>query len=390
MGCIVYDGAIPDDLEQGIVGKGFPIEVYNVLGAGDAFMSGFLRGWLKGEPHATSATWANACGAFAVSRLLCAPEYPSWEELSYFLEHGSKQKALRKDEALNHLHWATNRRRPIDKLMALAIDHRSQLEEMPGNTPEKISAFKALAVQAAAKVADGRPGFGMLLDDKYGRDALFASGALKDFWIGKPIELPGSRPLQFEFSQDIGSRLIDWPVDHCIKCLCFYHPDDPAELKAEQTEKLKTAFEAARKVGRDILIEIISSKHGPLDDDTVARALTELYDAGLKPDWWKLEPQASAAAWKQVDAVIAERDPNCRGIVLLGLDAPQAALAEGFAAAKAAKAVKGFAVGRTIFADAAKAWFAGRMTDDEAVADMAQRFGALVEIWDFAGGPQSG
>ena len=154
--------------------------------------------------------------------------------------------------------------------------------------------------------------------------------------------------------------------------------------------KLKTAFEAARKVGRDILIEIISSKHGPLDDDTVARALTELYDAGLKPDWWKLEPQASAAAWKQVDAVIAERDPNCRGIVLLGLDAPQAALAEGFAAAKAAKAVKGFAVGRTIFADAAKAWFAGRMTDDEAVADMAQRFGALVEIWDFAGGPQSG
>ena len=47
MGCIVYDGPISDDLEDGIVGKGFPIEVYNVLGAGDAFMSGFLRGWLR-------------------------------------------------------------------------------------------------------------------------------------------------------------------------------------------------------------------------------------------------------------------------------------------------------------------------------------------------------
>ena len=86
MGCIVYDGPIPDDLEDGIVGQGFPIEIYNVLGAGDAFMSGFLRGWLKGEPHATSATWANACGAFAVSRLLCAPEYPSWAELTHFLK----------------------------------------------------------------------------------------------------------------------------------------------------------------------------------------------------------------------------------------------------------------------------------------------------------------
>jgi 5-dehydro-2-deoxygluconokinase len=68
----------------------------------------------------------------------------------------------------------------------------------------------------------------------------------------------------------------------------------------------------------------------------------------------------------------------------LGLDAPQEALAEGFAAAKTAKSVKGFAVGRTIFADAAKAWFAGRMTDAEAVDDMARRFGALVEIWNGA------
>jgi hypothetical protein len=78
-----------------------------VLGAGDAFMSGFLRGWLKDEPLKTCATWANACGAFAVSRLLCSPEYPTWAELSYFLKNGSKHRALRKDEAINHIHWAT-------------------------------------------------------------------------------------------------------------------------------------------------------------------------------------------------------------------------------------------------------------------------------------------
>ena len=39
MGCVVYPGAIPNRLEDGIVGQGFPIEVYNVLGAGDAFFS---------------------------------------------------------------------------------------------------------------------------------------------------------------------------------------------------------------------------------------------------------------------------------------------------------------------------------------------------------------
>src|SRR5208283_703433 len=106
----VYVGPIADDLEAGIVGKGFPIEVFNVLGAGDAFLSGFLRGWLKGEDLATSATWANACGAFAVSRLLCSTEYPTWIELKHFLDHGSPERALRKDATLNHLHWATTRR----------------------------------------------------------------------------------------------------------------------------------------------------------------------------------------------------------------------------------------------------------------------------------------
>nr|WP_210339417.1 5-dehydro-2-deoxygluconokinase [Ensifer sp. ENS08] len=384
MGCIVYDGPITDDLEDGIVGKGFPIEVYNVLGAGDAFMSGFLRGWLKNEPHATSATWANACGAFAVSRLLCAPEIPTWTELQFFLEKGSKERALRKDEAINHVHWATTRRRDIPLLMALAIDHRSQLEDMAAGDQallDRIPAFKVLAVKAAAQVAAGRSGFGMLIDDKYGRDALYAAGAHRDFWIGKPIELPGSRPLQFEFSQDLGSRLIDWPVDHCIKVLSFYHPDDPADLKAQQVAKLRSAFEAARKVGREILIEIIAGKHGKLDDQTIPRALTELYDAGLKPDWWKLEPQASRGAWAAIDAVIEARDPLCRGVVLLGLEAPYEQLKDGFAAARTSKKVRGFAVGRTIFADAGRAWLGGTMSDDQAIADMAGKFKALVDLW---------
>ncbi len=382
MGCIVYDGPISDDLEKGIVGKGFPIEVYNVLGAGDAFMSGFLRGWLAGEPLQTCATWANACGAFAVSRLLCAPEYPTWDELSWFLEHGSKHRALRKDDDLNHIHWATTRRGDWPKLMALAIDHRKQIEDIAGDQHDRIPAFKALAVQSALKVADGRPGFGMLLDDKWGRDALFAAGATEKFWIAKPVELPGSRPLQFEFSQDIGSRLTEWPVTHCLKVLCFYHPDDPADLRRQQIETLRVAYDAARKVGREILIEIIASKAGPVADDTTSRALTELYDAGLRPDWWKLEPQPSAAAWANVDTVIETRDRYCRGVVMLGLEAPMDALRAGFATAKSARTVRGFAVGRTIFADAAKAWFAGDMDDAAAIADMAQKFQELVDVWE--------
>src|SRR3954466_9078021 len=130
MGCVVFPGEIPASLEDGIKGPGFPVEVYNVLGAGDAFLSGFLRGWLKGERLETCCAYANASGAFAVSRLLCSPEIPTFPELQHFLKEGSRHKALRFDETINHIHWATTRRPEANTLMAFAIDHRMQLEVM--------------------------------------------------------------------------------------------------------------------------------------------------------------------------------------------------------------------------------------------------------------------
>ena len=383
MGCIVYDGPISDDLEAGVVGDGFPIEVYNVLGAGDAFMSGFLRGWLKGEALKTCATWANACGAFAVSRLLCAPEYPTWPELTHFLEKGSKERALRKDADLAHIHWATTRREESDELLAFAIDHRSQLEAVAdrlGVPRPRIDALKALAVEAAARVAKGRPGFGMLLDSTYGQKA-FPRAAREGFWIGRPVEKPGSRPLDFDHLADLGSHLVEWPVGHTVKCLCFYHPDDPAELKAEQERTLLRLNDAARTVGRELLVEIIAGKHGPLDETTIPRVLTRLYDLGIRPDWWKLEPQKNAAAWRAIESEIRARDPFCRGIVVLGLEAPEHELVEAFAAAATSPLVKGFAVGRTIFAEAAEGWLSGKMSDETAVADMARKFEKLVAAW---------
>ena len=384
MGCVVYPAAIPNALEDGIIGQGFPIEVYNVLGAGDAFMSGFLRGWLKGESFETSATWANACGAFAVSRLLCSPEYLTWTELQYFLKNGSTHHALRNDEALNHIHWATTRRKQPDQILSFAIDHRKQLEDMAdklGASRDKIAPFKRLAMQAIGKVSGGKPGFGTLLDDTYGREAMVDAAKL-GLWIGRPLEQPGSKPLRFEFTQDVGARLVDWPVTHTIKCLAFYHPDDPQDLKTEQTQKLRTLYEAARKVGRELLVEIIASKNGPMDQHTIARAMTELYAAGIKPDWWKLEPQPLAAAWDEIGKVIDAQDPLCRGIVLLGLEAPAEELAKGFKAVAGQKHVKGFAVGRTIFNEAASEWLRGAISDEAAVAMMAEKFGNLVKIWN--------
>jgi 5-dehydro-2-deoxygluconokinase len=49
MGAAAFTGAIPDSLDAGASGPDFPIEVFNVLGAGDGFMFGLLRGWLTDQ-----------------------------------------------------------------------------------------------------------------------------------------------------------------------------------------------------------------------------------------------------------------------------------------------------------------------------------------------------
>src|SRR5690606_28107922 len=118
-----------------------------------------------------------------------APEYPTWTELQTFLRNGSPHRALRKDEAINHVHWATTRRGDIPLLMALACDHRVQLEDAArraGADAARIEDFKVLSVKAAAKVADGRPGYGMLLDEKHGRHAMYEFAKHDFSWLGRP------------------------------------------------------------------------------------------------------------------------------------------------------------------------------------------------------------
>ena len=177
-------GAIPDDLEDGIVGQGFPIEVYNVLGAGDALHVRLparlaerraARDLLRPGPTPAAPSRSRAC--------CCSPEYPTCDELQFFLE--ARQPAPGAAQGRRRSTRSTGRRpagREPPALMALAIDHRAQLEEIAddaGAPRERIGAFKLLAVEAAAQVADGRPGYGMLLDDNYGREALFAAAGIR-------------------------------------------------------------------------------------------------------------------------------------------------------------------------------------------------------------------
>jgi 5-dehydro-2-deoxygluconokinase len=389
MGAAAFAEAIPATLDDGEAGPGFPIEVFNVLGAGDGFMSGLLKGWLDGEAWPVALTYANACGALAVSRHGCTPAYPSWEELQFFLKRGVEVPALRKDAALEQIHWSTNRRKNWASVRAFAFDHRSQLEDIAGATPVRIAAFKELCLEAALAVAQGRDGYGLLCDNRLGSRALHKAAG-QGLWIGRPVEWPGSRPLTLEpeLGPDFGG-LSEWALEHVVKVLCFCHPDDAPDMQAAQEATITRLFHACRRNRLEMLLEVIPSKVGPVADDTTARLISRFYDIGVYPDWWKLEPMQSDAAWAATCDAIAARDPHTQGIVVLGLGQSEAELARAFALAARHSLVKGFAVGRTIHGDVGRDWMAGRIDDATAVATMAANYARLCKIWDDARGGET-
>ena len=386
VGAVLFAGDIPASVEEGLQAPGFPVEVFNVLGAGDGFMAGLLRGWLRDEGWLEALRFANACGALAVSRHGCAPAYPSWEELVRFIEHGSPERAVRKDRELAHLHRATTRWRDWSAMRAFAFDHRSQMAAMAeraGAGAERIGEFKRLCLRAARKVADGAPGFGILCDEAFGQEALHEAAGT-GLWIGRPVEHPGSRPLALEIGPDLGSDLVEWPREHVVKCLCNCHPDDTDAMWEQQVETLLRLQDAVLRAGLEWLLETLPSAVGEADSGSTARVMERLYAAGLRPDWWKLEPMDDPEHWRKACDVIEQRDPHCCGIVVLGRDAPMEVLTRTFRIAAGHERVRGFAVGRTVFGQVLERWLGGAVGDDGAVAAMAERYRALAEAWDAA------
>ncbi|WP_321274823.1 5-dehydro-2-deoxygluconokinase [uncultured Vibrio sp.] len=385
LGCSVYSEEVPNDLDDGLTIHGVRVDVLNVLGAGDAFMSGLLRGYLNDEGWEKACAYANACGALVVSRHGCAPAMPTKLELDNYITRAADVKRPDLDVELNHLHRVTTRKAPQwDELCVMAFDHRSQLEDMAreaGTDTARIQTLKKLIFKASQQVAQeanlaGKAG--LLCDSTFGQDVLNEVTG-QGWWIGRPIELPGSRPLRLEHG-NIGSQLIDWPLEHVVKCLVFYSPEDELDIRTEQEELVQEVYQACCKSGHELLLEVILPAGVKKEDRLYIQALERFYDLGIKPDWWKL-PALEADSWDTVSSVVTERDAFCRGVVILGLDAPQEELQKGFDATAGKEIVKGFAVGRTLFGEPSRQWLANSINDETLIENIKQNYHNLIALW---------
>ena len=382
MGAIVFPGGIPEDLEDGVRVPGFPVEVFNSVGAGDAFMSGFMSGWLREKPFEECLRLGNACGAIVVSRHGCSPAMPTLEELDYFLNMTERPHRLRDDEWLDHLHRATTRREPKE-LRVLAIDHRWQLEEVAdelGADRERLHEMKVLLARAFQSVAEGNAAAGILIDDIYGDKALeelTGSGV----WISRAIEVAKSRPVEFVGGPNPAATLRTWPEEHVVKCNLYMHPGDEAEVKELQEQRVIQLHDACIKNDRHLLLEVQATQGTSYDENSMVGLLDRFYEIGVRPDWWKLPPNKEPGVWERIGDVVREHDPYCAGVLILGQALEEEDLVEFFAAAASEPLCNGFAIGRSIYGAQARRWLANEIDDEELMRSVAERYERMNGLW---------
>ncbi len=367
-GCVAYDRKSAEP----IVGTPFSVKVLNVLGAGDAFMSGFLRGYLKGHSLRDCCTFANANGALVVTRHGCSPAMPYWDELAKFMHDPNDIKTV------EQLHSRIKNSRNISQLCLLAFDHRKHFEKLSekyNTNKSEITSFKKLIYDAYKLVHSehNEIEIGIIVDGKYGEEILRESNQKKIISF-RCIEQANSFPLEFIDGHEAAYLLRDWPCDQVIKVLCYVSNQ---ENNDQQITKLWNLYQATKQSGHQLLIELVDKESGRLDRS--AKMIAECYDKKIYPHWWKLQPVDDDVSWKAIDGLIDEHDPYLHGILILGENRSIDELTDTIQSMMDRyKKIKGFAIGRSIWNDTAEKWFKRTINDQDAVHEIYTRMNNLI------------
>ena len=136
-----------------------------------------------------------------------------------------------RDNELAYLRRAGVRVKAPREMFVLAFDQRRRMEELAWafeSTEADIRRFKmivGLAVERVGKSDNGDAELGVVVDERYG-EAVLSRMNHTGWWIARPVEIPGSRPVRFEPRDNMGLPLLSWPKSHVVKCLVQYSTDD--------------------------------------------------------------------------------------------------------------------------------------------------------------------
>lgn len=299
--------------------------------------------------------------------------------------------------------------RGYDKpLYVMPFDHRGSFQSGIFGWQSPLSVEQTAEIAASKRVIyDGflaavaagafRARAAILTDEQFGA-AVLRDAASAGFVTAMAAEKSAQKVFEFEYGDDF-VRHIEAFRPTFSKVLVRYNPGSDPALNQLQAQRLKRLSDYLSNTSSRFLFELLvpaepaqleqvggdkQAYDVELRPRLMVRAIEELRAGGVEPDIWKVEGLDREEDCRTIVEAARSGGRDQVSCIVLGRGEDPAKVTHWLATAARTPGFIGFAVGRTVFWDPLVAWRAKKATREEAVAEIARRYGALVEVFEGA------
>ena len=293
------------------------------------------------------------------------------------------------------------------KLYILAFDHRGSFQKkmfgIEGEpSPEQtdtISDAKHLIFEGMVKAVEAGvdPGAtGVLVDEQFGAPKNIPGGAKqRGLLLAMPVEKSGQNEFDFDYGDQFGDHIEQFDPDFA-KVLVRYNPDGDQEMNARQTERLKRLADWLHERDRKFLFELLVPAEdaqleqvggdtdrydAELRPELMRRTIAEFQEAGVEADVWKIEGIDRREDCERIAEQSRTGGRDGVVCVVLGRGANDEKVEHWLRQGAPVEGYTGFAIGRTIWWDALKAFLDGNLEREAAADKIARNYLHFVEVY---------
>ncbi len=290
-------------------------------------------------------------------------------------------------------------------LYLLAFDHRGTLQrdmfhiDGAPTPPEESRIRDAKRVifdgfLLAASTAGTDSGLAILVDEQFGEEiAVEASKRALPFAIA--VERSGGAELQYEYGTDFGHHIDRFQPDF-VKALVRYNPEASSSVNRRQAALLGDLAVFLHDRPSSLLVELLvpptpqqlAVAEGDLkryERDMRPRlmqsAILELLEAGVEPDFWKVEGLDQVDDCRQIVEAVRTAEHPAGGVIILGRGADRPTVEHWLSTAAAVEGYRGFAIGRTIWWDTLSALLDQKIERETAVDRIATEYLRMIDVF---------
>jgi myo-inositol catabolism protein IolC len=293
-------------------------------------------------------------------------------------------------------------------LYILAFDHRGSFQKKMLGIAGDPTAEEAGRISDAKRVifegfqqaiADGAPreNAGLLVDEQFGAD--IARTAKKEgYKLAMPVEKSGQDEFDFEYGEEFSEHILQFDPSF-TKVLVRYNPQGDREMNASQLVRLKRLSDWLHDNSRKFLFELLVAAEPPQLEEVggdadrydkevrpglMLQAIQDIQAGGVEPDIWKIEGIDRREDCRRIAETARREGRGNVTCVVLGRGADESAVVHWLQQGAGVPGYVGFAIGRTIWWDALKAFLGGETSREATAKTISENYRRMIEVYTSA------